>query len=104
MTLIAVVGNAHQVIQQAHVDARAAVSNASVADVESVAALNIAVFYLRIDKQAAPGASKLGPVKIVEDRRGCLSACICNLHRGTKTSLRHLVLAAKLRGRNRNLR
>ena len=53
VTLGAVVGKAYQVVQKADVHARTAVGNASMPDIESVAALNIVVLNLRVDIQAA---------------------------------------------------
>src|SRR3954470_3248913 len=104
MALITVIGEAHQIIEQANVHARAAIGDASMPDIESMAALKIVVLNLGRDSEPPLAAGKLRPVEIVTDRRVRLSACIGDLHAGAKASLRHLTLAAKLCRRNRNLR
>src|SRR6478672_4964982 len=104
MALITVIGKAHQVIEQAYVNPRAAIGNTSMPDVESMAALNIIVLNLGGYCEPPLAAGKLRPIKVVNDRRGRLSARIGNLHAGAKASLRHLTLATKLRRRNSHLR
>src|ERR1700724_3507556 len=101
---ISIVGKAHQVIEQAQVNARAAIGKASMPDVESMAALKIVVLNLRIDVDATLCARWLSPVKVIQDGRRGLPPAIRNLHGGTTTPLRHLALAAKRCRRNCNLR
>src|SRR5258707_2424108 len=104
MTLITVVGKADQIVEQPHVNARAAVGNASVADIKSMATLNVVVLHLGSDVKTPLAPGQLCPVEVIYHRCRSLPADIRDLHAGAKASLCHLVLAAKLGRRNCNLR
>src|SRR6267154_5621024 len=96
MALVAVVGKAHQIVEQAYVNARAAICNASVADVKSMATLNVVVLHLGSDGESPLAPGQLCPVEVIHHRCRGLPAGIRDLHGRAKASLRHLVLAAEL--------
>src|SRR5438270_3323604 len=81
VTLRAVVGEAHQVIQQAHVQTRAAISDAAMTDIERVAAGKIIVLNLCVNEEAPLAAGGLGPVEIADHCGSGLAAAVGNLSR-----------------------